>query len=105
MNIAAARARPRAPIRLGRLVFDLSDHRLLAADAAVVAAVLSVVGLFAISPVTLEAHGVAYLTSGGGLLSKSIPRRCSRSPRSDCAVCRAAGLCARDGASRRTTPA
>ena len=60
-------------------------------DLAMLGTVAAVVGLFLISPVTLEAHGIAYLTSGGGLFSKLHPStfvagaalglRCLGSPR------------------------
>lgn len=45
----------------------------LCADLAVLTTGLVVVGLFAISPVTLEYLGVSYITSGGGIGSKFHP--------------------------------
>lgn len=43
------------------------------ADVAMLATVAAIVALFALSPLTLEANGVAYMTSGGGVLSKVHP--------------------------------
>ncbi len=62
-----------APTRHGTSPRGLPDLRLLSADLALVATALAVAGLFAISPVTLEAAGIAYMTSGGSLLSKVHP--------------------------------
>ena len=48
-------------------------HRLLLSDLAVILTVIATIGLFAVSPLTLEAQGFAYLTSGGGVFSKFHP--------------------------------
>lgn len=47
--------------------------RALMADLAVIATVVAVVGLFTVSPIMLESFGIAYITSGGGLLAKVYP--------------------------------
>ena len=49
------------------------DRSIILSDLALLATASSVVGLFAISPETLEAQGIAYMTSGGGALSKVHP--------------------------------
>ena len=62
-------ASPTAPSRAPRL----DRLRLLAADCAALATAAAVVGLFAVSPFALEYVGFAYVTSGGGLLTKVHP--------------------------------
>ena len=49
------------------------DRGVLLADLALVATIGAVVALFAISPQTLEAFGISYITSGGGVLAKVHP--------------------------------
>ena len=52
---------------------DFSVVRDLFSLAALVATFAAVIGLFAISPLALEAHGIAYISSGGGVLAKFHP--------------------------------
>ena len=68
--IRAARRLPRADLR--RASSSLTIHDVLPVGA-LLATFAAVIGLFAISPITLEAHGIAYLTSGGGVLAKFHP--------------------------------
>ncbi len=69
--ITDAAVSPRASasggIFLGGLAQDISSRCALAAT------FVAVVGLFAVSPITLEAFGIAYISPGGGLLSKCHP--------------------------------
>ena len=49
------------------------DRRVICADLALLATVGAIVGIFALSPVTLEGFGISYVTSGGGVLTKVHP--------------------------------
>ena len=49
------------------------DRGIVLSDLALLATIGAVIGLFALSPVTLEAYGFAYVTSGGGIFSKVHP--------------------------------
>ncbi len=57
--------------RRSRLMGSLP--RALLADLALIGTFAAVLTLFAISPVTLEAHGIGYVDAGGGLFSKLHP--------------------------------
>lgn len=69
---ADTRRVPAAP-RIMSASRGTGSQRALLADLAVLATVAAVVGLFAVSPETLESRGFAYMTSGGGILSKFHP--------------------------------
>lgn len=68
-RLASLAAQRTAPRRAPVLPFD----RGVFSDLALAATCAAIVGLFAVSPETLEAFGFSYVTSGGGVLSKVHP--------------------------------